>query len=243
MEMSFAGGSWNVVYHIGILRYLQDDSGFDLSQWQFLGASSGCIPAVAAACDIPWQEVKQSYDRLASNARASRTGPMFKMSKWQNEAIEYSFNKRPNVYRKAQRRLHLCVSHFPPKSYQLVNEFENNSHLQSIMLGSFFIPFYSTQMVKYRGRLCLDGSFSNNKPTLSTNTITASAVDTTASIHPKDPYEPLSGFRPRDPSLAWKMYQKGYSDAHSYFEKHSHSHFEIKNKKKNINNDSRIDLQ
>jgi hypothetical protein len=242
MEMSFAGGSWNVVYHIGILRFLQEDSGFDLSQWQFLGASSGCIPAVAAACDIPWQEVKESYDRLASNSRASRTGPMFKMSKWQNEAISYSFNRRPHVYRKAQKRLHLCVSHFPPKSYQLINEFESNSHLQNIMLGSFFIPFYSTQMVKHRGRLCIDGSFSNNKPTLSDRTITASAVDTSASVHPRTPYKPFSGFKPRDPSRAWKMYREGYENAYSYFEKHSHFHFEIKKTKNSINTDSRIDL-
>ena len=218
MELSFAGGSWNVIYHIGILRYLQDESGFDLSTWQFLGASSGCIPAVAAACEVPWQEVKESYDNLASRARASRTGPMFKMSKWQNEAISYSFDKRPNVYRKGLGRLHLCISHFPPKRFVLVSDFKSNQHLQEIMLGSFFIPFYSTQMVKHNGRLCIDGSFTNNKPTLSEKTITASAVDPTATIHPRSPYKPYSGFKPRDPSCAWKMYREGYDNAKTYFE-------------------------
>ncbi len=218
MEMSFAGGSWNVIYHIGILRYLQEESGFDLSNWQFLGASSGCIPAVAAACDVPWQEVKQSYDQLASKSRASWTGPMFKMSKWQNEAIAESFQKRPQLYKKGQGRLHLCISHFPPKESVLVSEFKNNAHLQEIMLGSFFIPFYSTQLVKHEGRICIDGSFTNNKPTLSPNTITASAVDPSATIHPKVPYKPYSGFKPRDPSCAWKMYREGFENAKSYFE-------------------------
>ena len=147
MEMSFAGGSWNVIYHIGILRYLQEESGFDLSAWQFLGASSCCIPAVAAAGEVPWQEVKESFDKLASRARASWTGPMFKMSKWQNEAISESFNKRPGLYKKAQGRLHLCISHFPPKQSVLVHQFNSNQHLQDIMLGSFFIPFYSNRFL------------------------------------------------------------------------------------------------
>ena len=143
---------------------------------------------------------------------------MFKMSKWQNEAISYSFDKRPNVYRKGLGRLHLCISHFPPKRFVLVSDFKSNQHLQEIMLGSFFIPFYSTQLVKHNGRLCIDGSFTNNKPTLSEKTITASAVDPTATIHPRSPYKPYSGFKPRDPSCAWKMYREGYDNAKSYFE-------------------------
>lgn len=217
MEMSFAGGSWNVIYHVGILRYLQDESGFDLSQWQFLGASSGCIPAVAAACGIPWEEVKSSYDALASRARASRTGPMFKMSGWQNEAISHSFNNRPGAYRKASSRLHLNVSHVAPRRHVLVNQFKSNAHLQEIMLGSFFIPFYSTQVVRHEGRLCLDGSLTNNLPKLTENTITASAVDSRATIHPPVPYKAFSGFRPRDTSGAWRMYREGYQNAKSYF--------------------------
>jgi len=106
----------------------------------------------------------------------------------------------PEAYKMADNRLHISITE-PHPSFQflkntIVHRFHSNDELLNYMLASCYVPFYYETPVYVKNKLCFDGGFSNNNPTIDTQTIKISPYSfSDAHIKPyMSPFSPLDAF-------------------------------------------------
>ena len=139
-------------YMVGISKYIRDH--YDLSNWQYYGASAGAWNALYLSCkkeEMFMQQIQElgqfSYNDLYDLERTmkKRIVTNFEMNDFQLS------------------RLHICVSvkpnWFPLLRKHIIKDFENLDDVVESCIASSHLPFVSNGdfFYNYRNKKCLDG--------------------------------------------------------------------------------------
>lgn len=172
-------------------------------------------------------------------ARSYALGPLnprFNLSKCLEAILR---NHLPDdAHERATGRLFISVTRIADNCNEILSEFRTREDLIKAILCGCFIPTYSGYMpIRYRGYRYIDGSVTNNQPTVDSDTITVSPFSGESDICPQNTHsqslhmnvsnmvidlseENISRFWhvliPQQPAALISMCQQGFDDTLRY---------------------------
>ena len=175
LGLSFAGCGFLGIYHIGVASCLQLSAPQVLSN-KIGGSSAGALCALTLACDIPLVEVTRLVLSLAMEARKNILGafsPSFELTGIIRRKLESLLPN--NVAEMVSGKFFVSITKTRKLKNLLVSEFHDKNDVIEAVLASSFVPVMSGfNLPKFRGKLSLDGIYSDALPLLGDFTITVS---------------------------------------------------------------------
>lgn len=217
LTLSFAGCSWLLTYHFGVVRFIQEN--LSLKGLRFAGASSGSVAALVLATGLPAQEAYDFAREMAIDAQDRRFGPVGRMSRYLHGGLDQLLPK--DCVKKASGRLIVSVTELPRFRNRLVtvNAPMTREELILLIRASCYIPIYYERPVRMNGRYYVDGGLTNNLPNPGGEVISVSPTRRfQAGVHiaPAVPPSIKHAFFP-DPNILKTLYRQGYEDAAQYW--------------------------
>ena len=115
-----------------------------------------------------------------------------------------------NEYQLLKDKLYIGITQ-PWSKIKLISSWESNRDLKNCIHASMHIPFYTTYIRKYKGKLGLDGGFSRDLVAINKNTIGISCQHLT-DISPQEKLSLIRCLFPFNPSDSQKICQLGKKD-------------------------------
>ncbi|MCA9566063.1 MAG: patatin-like phospholipase family protein, partial [Myxococcales bacterium] len=167
-SVSFAGCSWLMIFHLGVLDHLSET--YSLDQWRFAGSSSGALTAALGASGTSVWDAKRLLIELAEASRTRRLGPVGRMSGYVRDGLERTLPS--DAHERASNRLRIGITTLPRLDVTYASQFSSRAELIDAILASCYIPIYYERPVKFRGQWCIDGGLRDNQPRFDADTIT-----------------------------------------------------------------------
>jgi len=223
-SVSFSGGGYNCMYHIGVVRYIFENPEL-FHNTKYLGASGGAGIVSLVLCFehdpnkfIVLQEILDFVVGLRyRNLKLSK-----QVDEYSSMLIHYMTEDRFNKYILNSDRCHISITNV---TYIIpLNEIKTKftSYVQFIdtLKASACIPILldnTIRTVDYKRYL--DGGLSNNLPIIDENTVKISCLNypfMKAHIYPKYVCDIMYSFTPPDKNYIMNMHDQGYNDINLY---------------------------
>ena len=227
-SISFSGGGYNCVYHLGIVKYIFENP--DLFKgMSYLGASGGAGIASIALCYesdpdkliIIGEIIKDIVSMRSMNLKLSE-----QVERYSNILERYIDEDKFNKYIKRRSRCYISVtdvSDILPKNI-VMNNFESYEQYIESLKASACIPILLDDKIRtVDGKWCLDGGLSNNIPTINEHTLRVSCLNyplLRADIYPKYICELRYSFISPEEKYIMSMFDLGYNDMKEYMREH-----------------------
>ncbi|XP_041365493.1 1-acylglycerol-3-phosphate O-acyltransferase Pnpla3-like [Gigantopelta aegis] len=188
MSVSFSGCGFLGIYHIGVASCIKEHAPHFLDSGRLLGASAGAITACCFICGCCLGECTSFVLRLASKARSRTLGPLHPSFDINRILRDVMLQVLPlNAHLICSGRLYVSMTRVHDKKNVIISQYDSREELIEALLCSAFVPFYSGMLPpKFRGVRYVDGSLSDNLPTLDEDTITVSPFAGECDICPMD---------------------------------------------------------
>ena len=223
-SISFSGGGYNCVYHLGIVKYIfQNNHLFENTK--YLGASGG---AGIASFVLAFQNYDQNLQLLETvineiSKLHSLNIPFHdQVTNYINILTKHITNDIFNNNIKYKNKLHMSltnISNILPYN-QIVSNFNNYEYFINTLKASACIPFIlDNQIRKINNNYYLDGGLSNNIPIINKKTVKISCLNypfLDADLLPIKIYKLKYSFMPPKKEYIDKMIDLGYHDMKNY---------------------------
>lgn len=238
-SISFSGGGYNCVYHIGVLKYIFENPEL-FKNTKYLGASGGAgIIAVLLSyendpnnIDILDKIIEFIIDLGTRNIQLSK-----QVEEYSKMLFDYVTKDRFNKYIKTSNRCYISVTdvtYIVPIN-TIKHEFETYEKFKEILQASACIPFLLDDKIrKVDSRSYLDGGISNNMPVLDEYTLKISCLNypfMDANLYPDKTCDIKHSFIPPPKEYIIEMYNQGYSDIKKYMKKRYDIYMDFKKEK------------
>ncbi len=227
-SVSFSGGGYNCIYHLGVVRYIFENP--DLFKGtKYLGASGGAGIMGLVLCYENDPEKFTIIDNIIKDIIAMNelNLKLYEQVKKYSEIIETYINEdRFNKFIKGTNRCHISVtdvSSIFPKNI-IKHNFEAYSIYMDTLKASACIPFILDDTLRILdNRYHLDGGLSNNMPILNKNTIKISCLNyplMNADVYPKVICELKYSFTAPTKNYILNMHDLGYSNMEEFMKQY-----------------------
>lgn len=225
-SISFSGGGYNCVYHLGIVKYIFENS-ILFKDLKYLGASGGAGIASIALCYE--SESESTKLTIINDILRDIIGMRLMNLKLSEQVARYSSileryidEEKFNKYIKRKNRCYISitdVSDIIPKNI-IMNNFETYEQYIESLRGSACIPLLLDDTIRtVDGKWCLDGGLSNNIPVINEHTLRISCLNyplMKADIYPKIICELKYSFISPEEKYIMNMFNLGYNDMEQY---------------------------
>jgi predicted patatin/cPLA2 family phospholipase len=224
-SISFSGGGYNCVYHLGVVRYIFEK--LDLFKGtKYLGASGGAGIVCLVLCYENDENRFKVIDMIIKEIIALK-GSGLKLHK---QVEKYSQilgslidQDKFNRFIKDSDRCHISVTNISSgiPINTIKSKFQTYEQFNDTLKASASIPFVLDDTVRtIDNRSYLDGGLSNNLPILNNKTIRISCINyypvMNADIYPKIICEIKYSFVPPEKNYILNMHDLGYSNMEEY---------------------------
>jgi hypothetical protein len=236
-SISFSGGGYNCVYHLGIVKYIFENP--DLFHGvKYLGASGGAGIASLALCYGSDPNKLMIINDILEDIISIR-GLNLKLSeqveKYSGILEKYINENKFNLFIKRNNRCYISitdVSDILPKNV-IMNNFESYEQYLESLRASACIPILLDDKIRtVDGKWCLDGGLSNNMPIIDESTLKISCLNyplMRADIYPKNTCELRYSFISPEKKYIIDMFDLGYKDMELYMKNFKQRHQHDKN--------------
>jgi hypothetical protein len=155
-----AGGHYS--YLLGIASILQEY--FDLDNVIYSAYSAGCIPAMLLCLQY---NIAEEFEKLnipmLCELQSSSLKCFFNFIPTLKRYLLNRLNSNPEIYQKANHRLHCNLTHAPSLENHLYYNFKSNEDLIDCCMASGHIPIYNKSLFyTFRDKYYIDGGFNKN---------------------------------------------------------------------------------
>lgn len=223
-SVSFSGGGYNCMYHIGVVRYIFENSEL-FKDTKYLGASGGAGIVALVLCFEHDPDRLNILQQILDFVIAMR----FKNLKLHKQIDEYS---RMLLQFVTEEKFNNCilntdrcyisltdVSCFVPKN-EIKSKFSSYSQFIETLKASACIPILLDDKLRtIDKKTYLDGGLSNNLPSLDEKTLKVSCLNypfLVADLYPKYICDISYSFIPPDEHYIMNMHDQGYNDIEKY---------------------------
>lgn len=219
-SVSFSGGGYNCMYHVGVIKYIFENS-LLFKDTIYLGASGGAGIAALVLCyehDHNRFNILQYLLDFVINMKNRNLKLHDQIEEYSNLIINLITEDRFDLYIKNTNRCHISVtniSNIIPKN-EIKSFFSSYKQFTDTLRASACIPILLDNKIRtIDNKQYLDGGLSNNIPIIDSNTIRISCIYyplLNADIFPKHTRDITHCFIPPDRSYIISMYDQGYDD-------------------------------
>jgi len=213
MILSFSGGSWiGICYYIGTASYIVDHH--DLTDLVTLGASAGAWAALTLQLrdHVDLNRLKDSLYKYMDSLPTIPQGC--------EEGIRDLFDQNfghieDDVVARIGDKLHISVTVWSGWRYRnkILSGFKTITQIRDALIHSSRVPGF----IGYDPRN-IDGGFTNNQPTLGTDTITVCCIKTLGGdICPSEYMNPMYFLVPPPLEIREKLIVLGFENTRDYF--------------------------
>jgi len=241
-SVSFSGGGYNCVYHLGVVRYIFENPEL-FRDTKYLGASGGAgiISLIVCYADDPMRfEVLDQIVRTIIEMNGSDLKLHQQVEKYSKILESYITESKFEQRIRGLDRISISVTDITdviPRN-QIKNNFETYTQFLETIRASACIPFIlDNTFRKIDGRIYLDGGLSNNLPVLNDETIRISCLNypfLNAELYPKIISEIYYSFTPPTKNYVLNMHDLGYGDIDTHMKPH-HKKLEQSEQDKELN--------
>lgn len=223
-SISFSGGGYNCMYHMGVVRYIFENP--DLFRGtKYLGASGGAGIVAVVLCfesDPDKFKILNSMIEDVIGMRSANLNLSEQVKVYTANLVKHVTLDRFNRYIKDSDRCHISVtdvSGIIPRN-AIKTKFESYKQFIDTLKASACIPIVlDDQIRKIDSKRYLDGGLSNNLPTLNEKTIRISCLNyplLSADLYPKIICDIKYCFTPPDRNYVMNMHDLGYNDIEDF---------------------------
>jgi len=219
-SVSFSGGGYNCVYHLGVVKYIFENTRL-FENTIYLGASGGAGIIGIILCYENDHERLKIVDTIISEIikfRGMKLKLHEQVDKYSKLIESYITKERFEKYIKNKKRCHISVTEitrFIPKNH-VICDFDNYEIYLETLRASACIPFIlDSKFRKINNKTYLDGGLTNNMPILDENTIRISCIIypfLRADVYPKIISDIKYSFIAPEMNYILNMYNLGYSN-------------------------------
>ena len=139
---------------------------------------------------------------------------------------------RPSTVSSVNGRVFISITQLKPYTNIVVNHFHDQEDLCRAIRASCHIPSIRKRSVRFRGKRCIDGGFTNNSPIPHQQTLRISPFffERAADITPSRSVAPWRAIQVPSENQAQELFQLGEKDALAYLEKIRQQKIQLKKK-------------
>jgi len=221
-SISFSGGGYNCVYHLGVVRYIFENPEI-FKNFKYLGASGGASIGGLILCYInDVDRITVLTNIITDIAEMKQEIPLSQqVARYIDQITQYIDEDRFNKFILGNKLLYISVTevtNMMPRNY-IKSSFDSYSDYLKYLNASACIPILLDDRVRSIGdRYFLDGGLSNNMPVLNQQTIKISCLNypfLVADIYPEKSSLKYAFYHPGQKYIM-EMYGQGYIDMHNY---------------------------
>ena len=219
-SVSFSGGGYNCVYHMGVVRYIFENP--ELFQGtHYLGASGGAGIVAILLCFESDPDRLKILESMIEDVIAMRSVDLNlseQVKVYTQNLMKHITRERFDQYIKDSDRCHISVTdvtYIIPRN-DVMTKFGSYDQFTDTLKASACIPLIlDDQIRKIDSKSYLDGGLSNNLPTINEKTIKISCLNyplLNADIYPKIICDIKHCFTPPTRNYVMNMHDLGYND-------------------------------
>lgn len=227
-SISFSGGGYNCVYHLGIVKYIFENPD-SFATTKYLGASGGAGIISFILCYEKHPNRLQILHNLLNeiiNLNKLNLKKHEQVNKYSQIIESYVNQDKFNEYIKDSDRCHISVTNityiFPINNIK--TKFQDYNTFLETLRASACIPFILDNTIRtIDGGRYIDGGLSNNLPIINNNTIRISCLNyplLRAEVYPKEICKIYNSFTSPDEKYIMSMFNLGHSDFSHYMKDH-----------------------
>lgn len=228
-SISFSGGGYNCTYHMGIIKYIFENS-IMFKNTKYLGASGGagiCAIILCFESDPERFNILEQMINVVIEMKNMDLDISDQVKHYTDELIKHITVERFDKYIKDKDRCYIsvtCINNMWIKN-EIKSSFNSYTEFIDTIKASACIPILLDNQIRKIGNdKYIDGGLSNNIPVLNNNTIKISCLDFplqkylhSPDVYPKSVYKIKHCFTPPDKTYIMNMYTLGYEDIMVYF--------------------------
>ena len=194
-SFSFSGGGMLWTYYLGVAHHLFVN--YDVRTLKILASSAGVFVAIPLVCgDDPYDWCRRDWGKCIAHFEGRPIlgtffdDPLFYRNLWDNYLPA-------DAHVKVSGRLFLSITLFPSFRNVVVSQYDSREELLDCILATMCLPivFLRTFIKTGKYGLAIDGGITNDLPCVDRYTVTCSAINTYADIHPLEAFTPLDLIR------------------------------------------------
>ncbi|KNC52916.1 uncharacterized protein AMSG_09083 [Thecamonas trahens ATCC 50062] len=170
---SFSGSGFLLPYFLGALSALRSVGAEAMNAergWRFAGASGGALAAMAGACDIPVELLRETISKVNAQLAARPTRAVWALDEVVRTELELLVPDGDEVAEMMTARASIAVAFMEQVDEQgrrsrmqphveMVSEFESRQDVIDALAASCYLPGFSAPALTttFRGRAAFDG--------------------------------------------------------------------------------------
>lgn len=168
LEISFCGAGFMAIYHVGVLKCIQDHAPHLLKRVKTIsGASSGSLIAVWVACNLNISDLLKWMEdtfRASYNYRLGVINPWYNIYRRIRQLLEQHLPR--DAHLRVRGRIGIAITTLPYFKTVIISDPTTRKELIDAILISGFLPGYTQFRMpfKFRGKYCIDGGALCNCP-------------------------------------------------------------------------------
>lgn len=229
-SISFSGGGYNCMYHIGVARYIFENPEL-FKDTKYLGASGGAGIVALLLCfenDPDRFKILQEILDFVIGLHDKHLKLRKQVNEYSKLLFQYMSEERFNECILNSDRCHISVTNITyiiPYN-EIKTKFTSYSQFMDTLRASACIPFLLDNKIRtVDDKKYLDGGLSNNLPIIDKNTLKISCLNypfLDADLYPKYICHIMYSFTPPDKNYIMNMHDQGYNDIEQYMKDKYH---------------------
>jgi hypothetical protein len=224
-SISFSGGGYNCMYHMGVLRYIFENPEL-FKNTIYLGASGGAGICAIALCFESDPDRLAILEQMINDVIAIKTKNLNisdQVKEYIANLVNHITEERFVKYIKNSDRCRISVTRLSANIFHLneiKTKFTSYEEFIDTIKASACIPLIlDDQIREINNKKYIDGGLSNNFPSLNKNTIRVSCLPYTIfrpHIYPQKVFQLKYCFTPPDKNYILDICELGYNDIYKF---------------------------